>query len=441
VSGPVTIPLTGGPTVWTVPTGTVLTDAQITKLAAGAYYLNVHSTGLPGGEIRGQLNQQLRFAALSGTNEVPAVTTTAAGTGVLALNSTTNQISGFVRTTGITATAAHIHEAAAGVNSAVIVPLTQTPAGSGLWVVPAGQILTAGQAASFNAGSLYFNVHSAANPGGEIRGQIMPATVKIGNATLDGTTEVPAASTTASGTGIMVLNSVTRLVYGNISTSGISGTAAHVHEAAAGVNGPVIVPMTQTPPPSTLVPAVSTASLPNGVTGSAYSQTLTATGGTTPYTWAIAAGTLPAGLNLSAAGVISGTPTAAGTSSFTVRVTDSATPAATATQALSLTITAAPAEAISFSTQIQPILTANCTAGCHSPGGISAFMNLTAGNAYASLVLSSPPRVIAGSSATSLLYMRITGATQPQMPLGGAPLSAANQTLIKDWIDQGAANN
>jgi len=187
--------------------------------------------------------------------------------------------------------------------------------------------------------------------------------------------------------------------------------------------------------------AVTTTSVANGAVGSAYSQTLTATGGTTPYTWAVASGTLPAGLNLSAAGVIGGTPTAAATSSFTVRVTDSATPAVTAAQALSLTVAAAPAATVSFSTQIQPIFTANCTTGCHSPGGISSFMNLAAGNAYASLVLSSPPRVIAGSSATSLLYLRITGATQPQMPLGGTPLSAANQTLIKDWIDQGAANN
>ena len=68
-------------------------------------------------------------------------------------------------------------------------------------------------------------------------------------------------------------------------------------------------------------------------------------------------------------------------------------------------------------------------------------MSLTAGNAYANLVQSTPPRVIPGSSATSVLYGRITGKIVPQMPLGGAPLSAADQTLIKNWIDQGAANN
>src|SRR5262249_34254255 len=60
-----------------------------------------------------------------------------------------------------------------------------------------------------------------------------------------------------------------------------------------------------------------------GTVGASYSQTLAATGGTTPYVWTPASGTLPAGLTLSAGGMISGTPTAAGTANFTVQVTDS----------------------------------------------------------------------------------------------------------------------
>jgi len=49
--------------------------------------------------------------------------------------------------------------------------------------------------------------------------------------------------------------------------------------------------------------------------------------------------------------------------------------------------------------------------------------------------------VVAGSSSNSVLYGRIYGTIVPQMPLGAAPLSAADQTLIKDWIDQGATDN
>ena len=67
---------------------------------------------------------------------------------------------------------------------------------------------------------------------------------------------------------------------------------------------------------------VNPASLPAGTQGTAYSQTVTASGGTGPYTFALTAGALPTGLTLSAGGVISGTPTGSGTSSFTVGATD-----------------------------------------------------------------------------------------------------------------------
>jgi len=68
---------------------------------------------------------------------------------------------------------------------------------------------------------------------------------------------------------------------------------------------------------------VVTVSLNAATVGSAYSQTLSATGGSTPYTWSVASGSLPAGLNLSAAGVITGTPSStAKNSSFDARVTD-----------------------------------------------------------------------------------------------------------------------
>ena len=70
---------------------------------------------------------------------------------------------------------------------------------------------------------------------------------------------------------------------------------------------------------------VNPTSLPNGTQGVAYSQTVSASGGTGPYTFAVSSGTLPAGLSLNAStGVISGTPTGSGSSSFTIQATDSA---------------------------------------------------------------------------------------------------------------------
>jgi len=69
------------------------------------------------------------------------------------------------------------------------------------------------------------------------------------------------------------------------------------------------------------LPTITTTSLPDGNVGTSYSQTLAATGDT-PITWSLDSGTLPAGLTLSADGVISGTPTTTGTSTFTVMATN-----------------------------------------------------------------------------------------------------------------------
>ncbi len=79
----------------------------------------------------------------------------------------------------------------------------------------------------------------------------------------------------------------------------------------------------------------TSAALPNAFLQATYSETLTASGGAS-YTWALTGGALPAGLTLSSAGSITGTPTAAGTFNFTASVTDSA--AATASQAFTLIV-------------------------------------------------------------------------------------------------------
>ena len=108
---------------------------------------------------------------LSGDQEVPPVATNAKGSGTLTFG-TDKSVAGSVATTGIAATAAHIHEAAPGKNGGVIVPLIK--GADGRWIVPAGAKLTDAQEASLLAGNLYVNVHSDAHKDGEIRGQIKP---------------------------------------------------------------------------------------------------------------------------------------------------------------------------------------------------------------------------------------------------------------------------
>jgi len=106
---------------------------------------------------------------LSGSNEVPPVTTTAAGTAMVTIGDD-RSVKATVTATGMTATASHIHEGAAGANGPVIVPFTKT--GDNTFAAPDGAKLTEAQYASYKAGNLYVNVHSAKNPGGEIRAQL-----------------------------------------------------------------------------------------------------------------------------------------------------------------------------------------------------------------------------------------------------------------------------
>ena len=109
---------------------------------------------------------------LSGTQEVPPVKTSASGSGTITVGSD-KSVSGSVTTSGVNGTAAHIHTGAAGQNGPVAVPLAKGADGN-TWSVPAGAKLTDAQYDAYKAGNLYVNVHSAANKGGEIRGQLKP---------------------------------------------------------------------------------------------------------------------------------------------------------------------------------------------------------------------------------------------------------------------------
>jgi hypothetical protein len=107
---------------------------------------------------------------LSGDQEVPAVKSAGAAAGAITIGDD-GAVSGSVTATGFTPTAAHIHQAAAGKNGPVIVPFTKE---GDKFSAPAGAKLTPDQMKAYKAGELYVNVHSAANPGGEVRAQLKP---------------------------------------------------------------------------------------------------------------------------------------------------------------------------------------------------------------------------------------------------------------------------
>jgi malectin (di-glucose binding ER protein)/phosphoesterase family protein/putative Ig domain-containing protein len=140
--------------------------------------------------------------------------------------------------------------------------------------------------------------------------------------------------------GGLLLSSSTGAISGTPSTSGTFTFTIQVKDSAA-------TPQTASKQLSIAIAAaaapltITTSSLPGGTVNVAYTATLAASGGTSPYTWSLSSGTLPNGLTLaSSTGVISGTPTLAGSFSFGVKVSDSAGHSTTAT--FSITIASPP---------------------------------------------------------------------------------------------------
>ncbi|WP_171984657.1 putative Ig domain-containing protein [Hydrogenophaga sp. A37] len=157
---------------------------------------------------------------------------------------------------------------------------------------------------------------------------------------------------------------------------------------------------------------VNPATVPSGAVAAAYSQTLTASGGVAPYSFAVTAGALPAGLTLSAGGVLSGTPTAGGTFNFTATATDSSPfPGPFAgSRAYTLVVTAPtivlPATSLAGGT-VGTAYSASITA---ASGGTAPYSYaVTAGALPSGLTLSAPSGAITGTpSATGTFNFSIT---------------------------------
>jgi hypothetical protein len=166
--------------------------------------------------------------------------------------------------------------------------------------------------------------------------------------------------------------------------------------------------------------AVTTTSLPAGTVSALYAATsLQASGGVSPYNWSLLSGSLPAGLNLSTAGAISGTPTSAGAYPLTFVVTDSSTTPETAKASLTLTISAAPTSIVTLTTTSLAEASVNTaySATLAATGGVAPYtFSLANGTALpAGLTLSSAGGISGTPTAvgSTAFTVNVTDSTTP----------------------------
>ena len=168
----ITLPRPTG-TSGTIAGSLMLTPVQLYLVLSGQTYMNIHSTGFPGGEIRGHISPTQLGVLMNGASEIGPTTSAGAASGLFAINqSVLTYRTSFTNLTAA-AIASHIHGPAdATHNAAILFSFTVPAAASGTF---SGQVnLSALNLFYLVSGLTYADIHSGAFPGGEIRGQIMP---------------------------------------------------------------------------------------------------------------------------------------------------------------------------------------------------------------------------------------------------------------------------
>lgn len=232
-------------------------------------------------------------ATLLGATQVPPNSSTASGTGIVIVDPALRILRASVTTAGVAGTAAHIVVAPFGQTGLIVFSLTETTVGSGIWTTETS--ITDDQLNALHAGQYFFNVLSSAFPQGEIRGQILqqlpgtsqtfitdsgntitdiinntPFNPVVGTPIVDTGTNVsadtlrrtmltnvltasqrvpapvPSVSNVAVAISVAIIDHVDKTLTASITSLGISGSAAHAHQAAAGNIGPAIVTFGQT---------------------------------------------------------------------------------------------------------------------------------------------------------------------------------------------------
>jgi MBG domain/Bacterial Ig-like domain (group 3)/Putative Ig domain/NHL repeat len=179
---------------------------------------------------------------------------------------------------------------------------------------------------------------------------------------------------------------------------------------------------------------LSPTSLTAPVIGNSFNQTVSASGGTSPYTFTVSTGSLPAGLSLSAGGVLSGTPTAVGTFTFTIQAQDSTGSGSggpfTGSQSFSVTI-AAPTVVVSPSTLPNGTVTSTYSQALSAAGGSGSYSYaVTSGGLPAGLSLNSTTGALTGTPTAAGVSTFAVTATDVATTGAGAPYTGSQNLSI-----------
>ena len=228
----------------------------------GGWYLNLHTTSIPSGHLRGQLftnDIDVVRSELQGKQENPAVLNAegVSGVGYVTLNADDGAVvanlavEGFVPFLDAPIGPVHIHSGFAGENGAVILPLSPVGESDTSYRGTEADAIAAVDFDQIGNGGTYFNVHSAANGSGEVRGQIVPRGIDVVRTELQGQQENPAVVNAEgiSGVAYVTINNDEQALVANASVEGFVPFLdapigpVHIHSGFAGENGGVLVPL------------------------------------------------------------------------------------------------------------------------------------------------------------------------------------------------------